>query len=231
MSAISISRTHRRRWWWFLWGLMTVLALGIAGYFVPPYLHGGQNFPVDRTVVGYYTSLVFHAVPAGLTLVIGPWQFVPALRRRFPKAHRIAGRVYLVCVVFASAAAAYAAAVTRSGFPLQVAFFLLIVVWLYTAARAFLAIRRGDVQLHRIWMIRNYSLTFAAVTLRLYQIIGLTFLYSMSWSNIYTASAWAALVGNVFVCEYFIVNRTLENRVRHRQSDTAVTGSPQPVAP
>ena len=32
---------------------------------------------------------------------------------------------------------------------------------------AYLAIRRGDVQTHRRWMLRNYALTFGAATLRI----------------------------------------------------------------
>ncbi|WP_245887158.1 DUF2306 domain-containing protein [Umezawaea tangerina] len=208
-----MSRTARERWWWFLWGLLTVLALGIAGYFVPPYLVGGTTVPdLDRTTPGYYTSLVLHAVPAGIALVTGPWQFIPRLRTRFPRLHRITGRVYLVSVVVASLVAVYSSAVTKSGFPLQVAFFVLIAAWLYTAAKAYRAIRRREVQLHRIWMVRNYALTFAAVTLRLYQLPLLVLMNSVTWleyKDVYTVSAWLSLLGNVLVAEYFIIQRTL----------------------
>lgn len=210
MSAPVMSPVVRRRWWWFLWGLLALLATGIAAYFVPPYLTGSSAVPIDRAIVGYYASLVVHALPAGLTLIIGPWQFVPRLRARFPKLHRVLGRVYLISVVAASAAAAYASAVTTSGFALQVAFYLLIVAWLYTAAQAYRTIRRREVGLHRIWMIRNYALTFAAVTLRVYLMIGMQVLpSSVPYKDIYTAAAWAGLLGNVLVAEYFIVQRTL----------------------
>ncbi|MGW7582161.1 DUF2306 domain-containing protein [Kitasatospora sp. NPDC054769] len=50
---------------------------------------------------------------------------------------------------------------------------LLAAAWLSTAARAYRTIRRGEVQAHRIWTIRNYAPTFAAVTLRLYLLTGL----------------------------------------------------------
>jgi predicted membrane protein DUF2306 len=209
MSTAVMSRAVRRRWWWSLWGLLTVLAIVVAVYFVPPYMTGGSRFPIEREIVGYYLSLSIHALPAGLALVIGPWQFVPRLRARFPRVHRVAGRVYLISVVVASGAAAYASAVTKSGFPLQVAFYILIAAWLYTGAKAYRAIRRREVQLHRIWMIRNYALTFAAVTLRVYLVVfGLIF-PSLNEGSIYTAAAWAGLVGNVMVAEYFIVQRML----------------------
>jgi uncharacterized membrane protein len=207
-----------------LWGLLAVLAIGVAAYFVPPYLTGSSAVPIDKAIVGYYASLVVHALPAGLTLIIGPWQFVPRLRARFPRLHRVMGRVYLISVVAASMAAAYAAAVTPSGFALQVAFYLLIAAWLYTAAQAYRTIRRREVALHRIWMIRNYALTFAAVTLRVYLVIGTQVLpSSVPYKDIYTAAAWAGLLGNVLVAEYFIIQRTLAPLARRagRAKETA----------
>jgi hypothetical protein len=90
-----------------------VLAIAVAGFFVPPYLVGGTTVPnLDRITPGYYTSLVIHAVPAGIALITGPWQFVSRLRTRFPRLHRVMGRVYLLSVVAAALAAVYSSAVT-----------------------------------------------------------------------------------------------------------------------
>ena len=220
MSAAALSPPARRRWWWSLWSLLAALAIAIAVYFVTPYLLGRSTIPIDRAIVGYYTSLVVHAVhavPAGLTLVLGPWQFVPRLRARFPRLHRLTGRVYLISVVGAAAAASYATVVTPSGFPLQVAFSVLIVAWLYTAYQGYRTIRRGDVRQHRIWMIRNYTLTFAAVTLRLYLMLGtalMPVIPALQFRDVYTASAWLSLLGNVLVAEYFIVQRARAGRQR-----------------
>ncbi|MFJ5675581.1 DUF2306 domain-containing protein [Streptomyces sp. NPDC093097] len=234
MSDAVKSRTVRRRWWWSLWGLMAVSAIGITAVFVPPYLTGSSFAPIDRSIVGYYASLVIHAAPAGLTLVIGPLQFVPRLRTRYPRVHRVAGRVYLISVVAASIAALYAATVTPSGPPLQVAFYILVMAWLYTAAQAYRTIRRRDVQSHRIWMIRNYALTFAAVTLRLYLLVGTELskaIPSLSFRDIYTTSGWAALLGNVLIAEYFIVHRILVPSARRRRRGSATaTEAPQPLS-
>ncbi|MGW7699579.1 DUF2306 domain-containing protein [Kitasatospora sp. NPDC054768] len=61
----------------------------------------------------------------------------------------------------------------KAGSELHIALCLLAAAWLSTAARAYRTIRRGEVQAHRIWTIRNYAPTFAAVTLRLYLLTGL----------------------------------------------------------
>jgi hypothetical protein len=48
-----------------------------------------------------------------------------------------------------------------------IAFIALALAWLYTAAQAYVTIRRRQITDHRRWMIRNYALTYSAVTLRI----------------------------------------------------------------
>ena len=71
----------------------------------------------------------------------------------------------------------------------------LAIAWLFTGARAFVAARTRDFVSHRRWMIRNFALTFAAVTLRLYLppvfIVGLPF--AMSAERV--TSSGVALLG------------------------------------
>ncbi|GII96776.1 DUF2306 domain-containing protein [Sinosporangium siamense] len=237
MTTASAAKSTRRRRWWALWGLMAISAIGIAAYAVPPYLSGdpaNSNVPVDPDVALHYLSLGVHALPGGLALIIGPLQFVSKLRVSRPKLHRMLGRIYMISILIASAAALVAATVSLGGFAIQVAFYILTVAWLYTLAKAYRCIRRGEVQLHRIWMIRNYALTFAAVTLRVYLIAGLQLkqvIPSLEFDQIYTAAGWASILGNVLVAEYFIVQRTLAPlaRRRQRQESTPAT-TPVPAA-
>ncbi|MEU1880919.1 DUF2306 domain-containing protein [Streptosporangium sp. NPDC020072] len=223
MTASPAPRTSRRRWW-ALWGLMAVSAIGITAYAVPPYLSGNpadSSVPIDPNVALHYLSLAVHAVPGGLALIIGPLQFMTWPRVRRPGLHRVMGRVYMISVLIASGAAAFAATFSLSGFSIQVAFYLLVVAWLYTLAEAYRSIRRGDVQLHRIWMIRNYALTFAAVSLRVYLAVGLQLkqsFVSLPFDEIYDASGWASILVNVVVAEYFIIQRTLASPARRAAS-------------
>ncbi|MFD0885676.1 DUF2306 domain-containing protein [Streptosporangium algeriense] len=213
MTTSSAPRTDRRRWWWALWGLMAVSALGVAAYAVPPYLSGNpadSNVPIDPDVALHYLSLAVHAVPGGLALIIGPSQFMTRLRARNPGLHRVAGRIYMISVLAASGAAVFAATFSLSGLSVRVAFYLLVVAWLYTLAKSYRSIRRGDVRLHQIWLIRNYALTFAAVTLRVYLLVGLQLkrsFTSLPFDEIYNASAWASILVNVIVAEYFVIQR------------------------
>ncbi|MGW5720453.1 DUF2306 domain-containing protein [Amycolatopsis sp. NPDC003865] len=112
-----------------------------------------------------YAVLVAHVFTATVALVLGPLQFVPKVRAR-GRLHRTLGRVYLLAGVVPSALAAMPVAVW-SGRPLtQVSLTLAAVLWLVTAVLAYRAARRRDFAAHRAWMLRNYALTFLAVTSR-----------------------------------------------------------------
>ena len=113
----------------------------------------------------HYALLVAHIGTAAVALVLGPLQFVPRIRAR-RAVHRAIGRSYLLLGVVPSALVGIPLA-WLSGNPLtQVGLTIPFVGWLVTAALAVAAIRRGDVAAHRRWMIRNYALTFLAITAR-----------------------------------------------------------------
>ncbi|MFD3686306.1 DUF2306 domain-containing protein [Nocardiopsis sp. NPDC058631] len=219
-----MTKSTRRRWWWALWTLLAASAVGIALFSAEPYVVGDverNRIPLDPEIASHYLSIAVHAIPSSLALLIGPFQFVTRLRVRYPKAHRVAGRVYMVSVVLGSIAALFAATFSVSGFSVQVAFYILTAAWLYTLAQAYRTIRRGEVHLHRVWMIRNYALTFASVTLRIYLGLGLALqeshFPSLTFDDVYHASAWASFVGNVLVAEYFIVQRILQPLASRRR--------------
>jgi uncharacterized membrane protein len=110
----------------------------------------------------------FHVLGSGVALLIGGFQFLPRLRVRRIELHRWLGRIYLIAVLIGGIGGIVLATRADGGLAGQFGFFLLAVVWLVSGWQAYSAIRRGDVQAHRIWMIRNFALTFAAVTLRAY---------------------------------------------------------------
>jgi uncharacterized membrane protein len=74
--------------------------------------------------------------------------------------------VYVVSVVLAALAAIVANTFSVDGISVQIAFYLLSAAWLFTLVKGYRAIRRGQVAPHRIWMIRNHALSFAAVSRR-----------------------------------------------------------------
>jgi uncharacterized membrane protein len=204
-----------------LWGLMALLAIGITVYAVGPYLALNpaiSRIPLNPAVAWHFTILVTHAVTGGVALLLGPWQFVPRLRTRFPALHRTCGRIYMICVAIGSMAALYSAIVSLDGFVAQVGFVFLAVLWFYSIAQAYRAIRRGQVQLHRVWMIRNYALTFAAVILRIWLGLGIVVLvltHNMhgpaTSTVVYVSAAWVSWVLPLVFVEWFINARLLRS--------------------
>jgi uncharacterized membrane protein len=216
-----------------LWAVLTASAIAIAFIAIPSLLSGA--LPLGPDPMPHFVSLLIHAAPGALSLFIGPFQFATRLRVRYPTLHRVSGRVYMMSVVVAAVAAFTSATYSVSGFTTQVAFYILSIAWLYTLFRSFQTIRRGEVQLHRIWMIRNYSLTFAAVTLRIYLFSGIalqqTTFPSLTFADLYATAVWASILGNILVAEYFIVNRTLQPLARRQQRRNSSTTPAQRGGP
>ncbi len=132
-------------------------------------------------------------VLGAVTLVIGPLQFLVGFRARFPRSHRYLGRTYAVAVVIGSIAGLVAARMSTSGIPAQIGFVLLALAWLFTMWKGYRAARARCFADHRIWMIRNYALTFAAVLLRVFLGLGgiaMAIWPQVTFNDIYLASIW-----------------------------------------
>jgi uncharacterized membrane protein len=147
-----------------------------------------------------------HFLGAGVALLIGGFQFSQRLRAAYPVAHRWNGRVYLAAVLIGGVGGFGIAGIAHGGPPTQVGFTMLAMLWLYSGARAYGAIRAGDIAEHRRWMVRNFALTFGAVTLRVE--LGLfTGVLGWSFDHAYVTVAWLSWVGNLVVAEWWLLRQ------------------------
>ena len=94
----------------------------------------------------------------------------------------------------------------------RLGFATLAVGWLYTGARAYVAIRNRRIDEHRRWMVRNFALAFAAVMLRLY--VPASVVAGADFGVAYSVIAWLCWVPNLIVAEAIVnasdaVDRTL----------------------
>lgn len=193
-------------------GKALVLLLGSSVGAYAAYVYG---FLPLGTVVHPDAAANFRAHPVGIYLhifasifaiVLGPLQFSTRLRRSWLNVHRWIGRLYLfVGILIGGLSGLYMATLAYSGIVARVGFTLLASVWLYTGYRAYSAIRQRRIDEHRRWMIRNYALTFAAVTLRIYLPLGM--LAHLQFETVYAAVAWLAWIPNLLVVEWFIRRR------------------------
>jgi len=146
-----------------------------------------------------------HIFFGGIALAAGALQFNARLRERRRAVHRAIGRIYVLCVFTSGLMALVLASLSQGGMVAHAGFALLAIAWLATTSTAFRMIRNVDVVRHREWMIRSYSLTLAAVTLRLY--IPLSLIAGVSFEVAYPVISWACWVPNLIVAELLILRK------------------------
>jgi uncharacterized membrane protein len=164
-------------------------------------------FEQQRAVyVAHLAMLMTHIVGSMLAILIGPFQFLPGLRKgRWLRVHRWLGRTYLLSILFGGVGGLYMAQFAHGGIISRVGFGVLASLWLYSGYRAYQHIRNKDIEAHRQWMIRNYALTFAGVMLRIW--VPVTAGIGADFTTAYLIIAWACWVPNLLVAQW-IIRRT-----------------------
>ena len=192
---------------WFritAWSVMVLLAFAIGiyalGYFLIPEM-GGADFKARFEAIPWQARL--HIIPGGLALILGAWQFHGGLRSRWTNIHRYFGRAYVIFVLTGAVGGLLLAWYAPHSPATRLGFASLAVVWFYSGVMAYLAIRTGNVPLHRQWMIRSYALTLAAVTLR-FQLPLYQGVLWMSFYEAYSIVAWFCWIPNLLIAEWFI---------------------------
>lgn len=196
-------------WSMMLFGAM-VVSLLVSRYFT---LDPEVYFPEQKAIyMAHITILIVHIVASMLAILIGPFQFLPRLRKgRLLKVHRWLGRTYLMGILFGGLSGLYMAQFAYGGLITESGFATLAVLWLYSGYRAYRHIRNKELEQHRQWMIRNYALTFAGVMLRVWSplsdAVGIDFLMA------YRAIGWLCWVPNLIFAQW-IISRTERSQRR-----------------
>ena len=187
--------------------LVAALSVGVAGYALIAYsvvpLGNLVHPQMKLTFEAHRVAIFVHIFCSVLAMALGPWQFFPGLRARRPALHRWSGRIYLLGGVLPGGIAGlYVSGFAFGGTFNQIGFAVLAVLWLTTGYLAYRTIRRGDIAAHRQWMLRNFALTFAAVTLRLY--LGVFSASGIPFETFYAWLGWLCWVPNLLFIEWHI---------------------------
>ena len=159
--------------------------------------------PDDRHFARYIFPLRLHVAGGIGALLAGPWQFSAKLRARALNFHRWLGRFYLLEVALGSIAGLAMSVVSLEGLPTHFGFGILAVLWFFTGLQAYRMVRSGDIEAHRRWMIRNFALTLAAVTLRIYMPLMLALLH-WPFRPAYITVSWLCWIPNLLVAEWMV---------------------------
>jgi uncharacterized membrane protein len=190
------------------WVIMTLACVYIATIFAPPYLTFNPEVYFQREpYLQHEFALGVHVLSGILALLIGPFQFVRRLRRRFVRVHRFMGATYVASATALGvsglilAPTAYTGLVASAGFTV-LGLAMLFTTW--TAVRMIVAGRYGE---HRRWMIRSFSLIMAGVMLRvwsaLYYVAAAAGIVDFSFERAYAGIAWLCWVPNLMLAIWF----------------------------
>jgi uncharacterized membrane protein len=184
-------------------GIMALLAAAVALYSLRYYGVLADSWldvdPKIRAVIAQVpVQALTHMLIAPIALLLGPFQFFPGLRAKYPQVHRWSGRVYVTACVVAGigglAAAPHASGGPVAGF----GFGILAVLWVGTTLGAWGAAVQRQFALHRLLMRFSYAMTFGAVTLRLQIPLGLALGYP-TYSAMSVWLAYTSWIPNVIV--------------------------------
>lgn len=187
---------------WLLWSFLMLGALFAAGnavLFMTVDGVGGVEFKnrfLESPVFGWG-----HTMGGALAILIGPVQFIRKIRNGYPIIHRWIGRLYLAAVFTSAAGGLYFVPSSVTGWVSGLGFGVLAVIWIATGYVSYTAIRRGNIERHRYWMIRNYALTFAAATLRIQ--LPLLIIMGFPFNTAFQIVAWSCWITNIFIVEYY----------------------------
>lgn len=184
-----------------LWGLAAFLSVGVA--LVSYRLVTGLPLASPEILGNLFARpwLAVHVAGAATALLLGAFQFLPAVRRRKPL-HRWMGRVYATGCVVGGLAGLRLAFGTTAGTFAGIGFGLLAVSWIYATTQAWRFARERRFDEHRRWMIRSFAMTFAAVTLRLY--LPIAPMLGYDFMDGYRLTAWLAWIPNLIVVELWM---------------------------
>jgi uncharacterized membrane protein len=174
-------------------GFMVVTAAAVAlwserffGVFNGIWL--GIDPGIRAVVTGFPVRALTHMLIAPVALLLGPFQFISAIRARAPRLHRYMGRIYVASCVIAGIAG-FATALHASGGPVAGwGFGILAVLWVASSLGGMFAAMRRQFRLHRLLMALSYAMTFGAVTLRLQIPIG----FMLGYPGYPEMSVWLA---------------------------------------
>ncbi|MEO1436059.1 MAG: DUF2306 domain-containing protein [Bacteroidota bacterium] len=182
-----------------LLGILVLLSISIFMLvWIPNHIAFLSKQPPSSTL--FPIMLMLQVVACGIGLITGPILFWARFRDEALSVHKPVGIIYLLACLVASLTALGLLAFTRLAWSNILGLILLNGIWLVTLLMTWRTMQAGDLAANRRWLLRSFSLTFSAVTLRLFLVV----LFKETATSIPVIVLWLAWVPNLFLTELFI---------------------------
>jgi hypothetical protein len=173
-------------------------------------LYHNERFIIDSAHPAWQRYEAFkwwllpHAVFGAIVLLFAPLQFSDRLRKRFTKAHRVMGRLYVLgCFVLAPLGAYIQYYQERTGMPRSFTILAMVdaAMLMSATALAFLFAFKRKIALHRQWAVRSYAIALVFIAGRFvlgvtgWEALGVEIVQAIIWSCL----AFSVLLGDVAI--------------------------------
>ena len=155
-----------------------------------------------KSNINWWVFFYLHITFGGLALLVGWLQFISKIRTKRPWTHRTIGLFYFTAVMISGVSSLYLAFYAEF-FLSKMALGILGVLWLLSAQKALISVKQRNFNQHYRWAFRNYALTFAGVTLRIWLPLFL-FLFKGDFSIAYQWVTWFCWVPNLLLSEFIL---------------------------
>jgi hypothetical protein len=183
--------------------IIKIIAAVLLSYrdYMPPNFDRGFLIDRDPYFFGSYQwAFYVHMTSGPLSLMLGLILLIKSARLRFPKWHRILGRIQTANVLLLVAPSGlWMSRYAESGLVAAVGFGTLSIVTGLSVALGWRAAVQRRFQAHQVWMERCFALLCSAVVLRF--IGGASTLANIDWPWIYPLSAWISWLLPLVGCE------------------------------
>lgn len=151
----------------------------------------------------------FHILFSIFSLIAGLTQFSNYILTKYKKLHRVMGYMYVIDVICIAGPSGLVMAFYANGTIVsKTSFVLLSVLWIGFTSMAIIKAFKKDFLEHEKWMIRSYSLTLSAISLRLMAIIFPKIVHLDAHTE-YAVLAWLSWTINLLIAECLIYFKTI----------------------
>lgn len=165
----SRTRFHRAMWFGLIFLCFIAAAVAIrrmTALASPPRSAPPQFAGLDAAFAKKPVLTLIHIVPGLVFVILVPFQFSRSFRNRHLRAHRRMGRAVMILGVIIGLSALPVSLHPIGGALEASATLFFDGFFLLALTNAFLHIRRGEVALHREWVIRAMSIALGIATVR-----------------------------------------------------------------
>jgi uncharacterized membrane protein len=196
----------KKAFWFIFW--LSIIGLSVY-FYIQTFLDYNEGYTPENFKRSFFDGKIWfigHIAGASAALLLGPFQFWNRLRNNYPTYHRTAGKIFIIGSLIA-AVCAFRLNLMYDCKPCRISLGILSVIWLFTTAAAWWAIKRKNIIAHRQFMVRSYTAALAFVFIRIFPLLGYkkVFPFLDTQMERRTTAEWLCWVVPLLIVELYMV--------------------------